>query len=439
MKTKIALTIIALCTLSVACSGCSVSRSSRQVIEMSRSIDGVSYHTLGSIVGHSIVISKSVDLGGKQCFLPEGYTLEFKGGIIMNGILIGNGTKLEHGNEAIFDHITIDGSWNVPEISSKMFKDLKYDNAIRNVVALASPSVHNKIVIEKGDYPVSVQRESETCLLIESNTELFLKGKVNLKPNALKGYYILKLEGENITISGGGVINGDKSGHQGNEGEWGMGIGITEAKNASVKDISVKDCWGDCVYVGKSSKNILIEDCYFDNGRRNGISVTDANGVTIRNCKISNVRGTNPQDAIDIEPNSNCMVDNILIDGVEVLNCYGGIIVSKGSNHIRDKRIGKFKIVNCKISTSNKYPIRVKYCEQAIIEGNTLYSNNFNSTVCINDTPDVIVRNNNIIKSDSAQLSKSFNINKAAHRKGKAPIVIIGAKRQEVAGNSLIQ
>lgn len=424
MKTKIALTIIALCTLTSACSGCYFSRSNRQVVESSRSADSISYQTFGSIVGHSIVISISVDLGGKQCFLPEGFSLVFKGGLIRNGILIGDGTKIERGNEAIFDHVTIEGDWNVPEISSKMFKDLHYDNAVRNVVALASPSIHNRIVIEKGDYPVCVQRESETCLLIESNTELLLKGSVRLRPNAFKTYYILKLVGENISISGGGAVIGDKPNHQGNEGEWGMGIEFTSAKNASVKDFTVKDCWGDCIYVGKGSENVTIDNCLLDNGRRQGISVTDADGVTIRNCRIVNVSGISPEYAIDIEPNVNCSIDRVLIENVMVENCEGGIITSKGRSDFDKKRIGEVSVLNCTVTALKKYPIRMKHCELAKVEGCTVYENGNRHSISSDCSVDVTIRNNTIVKENRQKISI---------------VRIEGAERQVEADNRVVK
>lgn len=428
VKTKIALTIIALCTLTAACSGCSVSRSSNQVVELSRSTDSISYQTLGRVVGHSIVIGSPVDLGGKQCFLPKDFTLDFKGGIIKNGILIGNGTKIERGNEAVFDHVTIEGNWIVPEISSKMFKDLHYDNAVRNVVALASPSVHNRIVIEKGDYPVSVQRESETCLLIESNTELILKGTVQLKPNAFKTYYILKLVGDSIAISGGGAIIGDKPNHQGNEGEWGMGIEFTGAKNASVKDITVKDCWGDCIYVGKESEHITIDNCLLDNGRRQGISVTDADGVIIRNCRIVNISGISPEYAIDIEPNVNCSIDHVLIENVVVENCEGGIITSRGRSDFDKKRIGEVSVLNCTVTALKKYPIRMKRCELARVEGCTVYENGNRHSISSDGSVDVTIRNNTIVKENRLLSVKKI-----------ATVKIEGADRKVEADNRVVK
>ena len=77
-----------------------------------------------------------------------------------------------------------------------------------------------------------------------------------------------------------------------------------------------------------------------------------ADSVTIKNCKISNVSGTNPQYAIDLEPNANDTVNHILIENVEVVDCEGGFMAlsSIGRNNVKKKFIGKVQIIKCKVS-----------------------------------------------------------------------------------------
>lgn len=112
---------------------------------------------IGKIINKSIVVSSDVDLRGANIDLPKGFTLEIKGGRIKNGTLIGNQTKLKCSGK-VFNRVQIKGSWNVPEISTSMFTDLSYDNALKDVLALAHPKVQNTIVIEKGDYYVTLIR-----------------------------------------------------------------------------------------------------------------------------------------------------------------------------------------------------------------------------------------------------------------------------------------
>jgi len=428
MNRRIVVLIVCVLTLQA----CGISRANH------KDIINISYNTLGQIRGDNITITDVIDLKGGVCCIPQGKTLVFNGGLIKNGTLIGNKTKIDC-NTAAFDKVNIKGNWIVPHISTRLFVDLGYTNSLCDVLALASPEIENAIEIENGVYTVQAERENGVCLMLYDNTNIIINGTISLAPNNYEGYDIIKVSGSNVIIVGNGTIIGDRRQHSGAKGEFGMGVDVKGAKNITICGLSIKDCWGDCIYVGKNSKNVKIEGCNLDNARRNGISVTDADGVEIRKCKISNVSGTNPQDAIDIEPNKNCKVDHVLIDSVEVVNCVGGVIVSKGSKNISNKKIGVVKIINSNVSTMAKYPIRVKYCESAIIENNVLSGNDINSVICVNDTPDVIIKNNHIRNRDQTKLGRINNINNAANIKGKAPIVVIRAKKQSVSGNSIIQ
>ena len=348
---------------------------------------------IGKIVNKSIVVSTEVDLHGSVVNLPKGYTLEIKGGKIKNGTLVGNQTKVLCSSK-VFDHVHMNGTWNVPEISTSMFVDLSYDNALKEVLALASPNVQNTIIIEKGNYQVKALKNADVCLNVPSNTTLIIQGSIRLKPNAFPRCDIVRAKGHHIIISGNGKIIGDKHTHLGRDGEWGMGIRFQGVNNASVNGITVKDCWGDCIYVGGSSKNVLIENCVLDHGRRQGISVTKADGVIIKNCKISNVSGTKPEFAIDLEPNANDTIDHVLIENVEVVNCEGGFLATIGKKNIEKKKIGKVQIRKCKVSALSSYSIRMTSCESLSIEDCVINAPNDNSAIYTKNIRSAVVRNN---------------------------------------------
>ena len=429
MSIRISTAILTLGVILSLFAACQTSRAKSSVEMAAVPRDTLSYRNLGQVKGKEIVVRKTVDLRGRICNLPEGYSLVFKDGVIKNGILNGNKTKIEHCKKAIFDHILIKGSWDVADISSKMFKDLHYINAVRNVVAMACGTVHNRIVIEKGIYPVSVQHESETCLLLEDNTELVLNGTIQLTPNSFKNYYIMTIAGENTTVSGCGTIIGDKSNHTAKEGEWGMGIYFRGATNATVKGLTIKDCWGDCIYVGGDSRNVNIENCLLDNGRRQGISVTKADYVIIRNCTIKNISGTDPEYAIDIEPNIGCRVDHVLIENVVAKNCEGGFVVSKGNHNTEQKEIGEVTIRNCTVIANSKYPIRFERCDKAILENCVVYDNQENTTISSIRAKDVTMKNNKIIKKSGFSLLKRNN----------QMMKILWAERENVINNEIVQ
>lgn len=390
---------------------------------------------LGHVEKDRIVVDKDVDLKGKACSIPEGFTLEFKGGIIKNGTLIGTNTKIFCKGKA-FDHVVIKGTWNVPQISTSLFVNLSDDNALKNVMALTNEAVNNVVTIEKGDYWVAARKESDKCLVVNSNTTLIINGTIQLKANDYTHYNILYVKGENISIRGQGAIIGDKPDHYGDKGEWGMGITVWQGRRVNMTDLTVKDCWGDCIYVGGGSKNVTIENCYLDNGRRQGISVTKADDVTISHCKISNVRGTKPEYAIDLEPNEGDRVRNVLIEHVEVYNCVGGFKATVYKDR-RTRLVDNVRIRHCLLNVHQKVPIRLKRCTSVEIENCTINTSNALPAIFSEDVATLKVNNNNINIRKSA-LSTVMNAAKNALGKGEyKPIKVVRSTSKQIKNNKI--
>lgn len=385
-----------------------------------------------------IIASGIIDLHGATKCLPKNYTLIVKNGIIKNGTLIGNQTKLQCSGK-IFDNVHIKGIWNIPHISTSMFADLSYENALKDVLALANSKMRNTITIEKGNYKVKANKNKDACLTLCGNTELILNGVIQIIPNEYPRYDIIRANGRDISIRGNGMIVGDKHTHLGSTGEWGMGIRFHEAMNASVSGLTIKDCWGDCIYVGGNSKNVLIEKCILDHGRRQGISVTKADGVSIKKCRISNVSGTNPQYAIDLEPNANDTVKNILIENVEVVDCEGGFLATIGKKNVEKKNIGKVQIKNCNVSALSNYPIRMTSCESLSVEDCIISVKNEKSAIYTKNICSVIVRNNVINVKQEILLSVKNTVKEVIGKKGFVPINVIQAEKQEIRDNKIVE
>lgn len=351
------------CLLLLICSG-GHAQSGVKIQPLPLANDTVSYTALGKLKRGELTISDTIDLDNRRCVLPEGIMLNFKGGVIRNGTLVGNKTRLKSSG-VCFDRVRILGTWNVPVIKSTMFQDLSYENALKDVVALSDSTVKNKVFIGEGNYQVTAYTDGDACVSVGSNTAVFFDGLIELVPNAFKNYDIVLLTGENIILKGAGTIKGDKHLHAGQEGEWGMGVNIENAHNVSIVGLTIKDCWGDCVYVGAGSTNVRIEKCKLDHGRRQGISITSANGVIIKDCVITNVAGTSPEFAIDIEPNRNCVVDNVVIDKVTSQNCQGGF---KATVYAENARVGTVVIRNCHVSSDEHFALRFVNCNKIVLE-----------------------------------------------------------------------
>lgn len=155
-------------------------------------------------------------------------------------------------------------------------------------------------------------------LVLTDNQSLIMSPSTLLMAigNSSKNYQVIYAFGrDNIKISGGQII-GERNEHTGSGGEWGHGISIQGCTNVEISDIDISQCWGDGIYLGlydgwdengKSkqylSNNITITNCNLHNNRRNNLSITDVDNVTIDHCQFNNASGTAPQFGIDIEPN----------------------------------------------------------------------------------------------------------------------------------------
>ena len=253
------------------------------------------------------------------------------------------------------------------------------------------------LVISEGSYLLRVEKEGEACLKIGDNMELVIDGALQLAPNDFKSCDMIRVVGSNVKIHGKGSITGDKLAHLGSEGEWGIGIRLNGSNNVTVSGLTIADCWGDCIYIGGDSKDIEILDCLLRGSRRQGISIVKADSVTISNCRIADISGTNPQYAIDIEPNKRCTVDNVLIDNVTVTGCEGGFRAIIGKKGIGNARIGKVEIRNCHVMAKSRHTIHFAGCEQGVVEDCTIETRKREKPILSRKVGHVSEKNNKVI------------------------------------------
>ncbi len=182
-------------------------------------------------------------------------------------------------------------------------------------------------------------------LVVSSGTTLTFQGLATLRAMATTSpaYNILNLNNvANITLNGG-VVRGERLVHLaaggGSGNEFGFGIFMQTAANVIVNGTRMQDCWGDgCLVYGGSeidatrqpSLNITFAAIHCDNNRRQGISISNAKGVTISGGLIENTNGTQPEHAIDVEPDTSLdFIEGVYISGlVTRANCGGGILLA---------------------------------------------------------------------------------------------------------------
>lgn len=79
------------------------------------------------------VIQYDYDLKEASINIPENCVLQFDGGSLSNGTIVGNNTKIKTELEKIFNNITIDGDWNVVEAHPEWFGALPDDFVKNNI------------------------------------------------------------------------------------------------------------------------------------------------------------------------------------------------------------------------------------------------------------------------------------------------------------------
>lgn len=162
-------------------------------------------------------------------------------------------------------------------------------------------------------------REGGIVLPDDINIIMDYNTVLKIIPNDAWGYscfYVAKVK--NVTIRGGQII-GDKSEHvhtpveKRETHEWGFGVCIEGGENVVVEGIRIKECTGDGVIVSPKgilgtpnyvpSRNVFVRKCVIDGSRRNNISVTGGEYITLEDNVLTNagVDGVTPKFGIDIE------------------------------------------------------------------------------------------------------------------------------------------
>lgn len=340
------------------------------------------------------------DLNNASVTIPAGCVLNFNGGELTNGTIVGNNTGIDGNKTGIFGAtLTPSGSWLIHEINSKMFKSLQASNALRKLFALNNANIQTHIVIEKEsyDYPVAISEDADVVFDVLSNTIVEINGTIKLAANAFPHYRIFGIHASNIVICGGGAVYGDAPNHiiESGSHEWGHVISIYGERDSFVSNIIISgilaaDGAGDSINVSYAD-NLLINNVKCDGSRRLGISLTDVNNTTIDGAIIKNISGTNPQYAIDIEPNeSNAVYENIIVRNVIASNCAGGTLIISSKRADTITKNVRFENIFDDSQTSK---ISLAKCENVSIIGSIV--NNIT----------IAAKNNRVIRSQCATMS----------------------------------
>ena len=108
--------------------------------------------------------------------------------------------------------------------------------------------------------------------------------------------------------------------------EWRHAIHITGSHNVTVRDLLIDGSGGDGIGVNRGrsrieNRNVLIENVVMVNHHRLALGIGAVDGLTVRNCKFMDTKGTPPQVGMDFENNfpdevmTNIRIENCLFTG----------------------------------------------------------------------------------------------------------------------------
>jgi len=210
-------------------------------------------------------------------------------------------------------------------------------------------------------FPILVNKNG---LMVRSDRTLtFLKGsEIRLKASNDHSYRIFNIANASNVVLNNPVIIGDRTEHIGQGGRAGVGLGIYSSTNIVINNPQIFNCWGDGIYIGRSSskshnKNIQISNAYVSDAGRNGMSVITVDGLKVNKGYFANSGLT----GLDIEGNygdeeiKNITLENITTDH----NSYNGLTIALSRTFDkRDKSVGEIKVVNHRDIASRNYSFK---------------------------------------------------------------------------------
>ena len=316
------------------------------------------------------IINSRIDFQQATLVIPQGSTLRFgRKAYLFNGSLTGNKTKLRRLRKSSIG-IILNGTWQISEIKDSFFDwTVLTDNQILdNVSILQSENVDNVVYLSKPQYNIILTANHKYGLVLKSNTRLSISSHIKIQGNNLPHYAIVYISEANNIIIKGGQLEGDVGGHtyrEGNSSQWGFGLAIITSSNITVSGVHISKCIGDGIYIGggkgvigeftNACKSIIIQDVVSEDNRRQGISITYADNVIVKNSIFKDTGKTEfvrPGCGMDIEPNIGQSVRNVIVDNCKFLNNDKVLNVSIGGYQVEGNRcnVEQIRFVNCEVT-----------------------------------------------------------------------------------------
>ena len=200
--------------------------------------------------------------------------------------------------------------------SAVLASSFGYDSSdATSAFRLAINSPHPVIIIDKQDkdWFIDPVRFFDTTKVIVFEEGVVLRARPGEYSNT-NARMLDFLRPKNLEIYGyGATITMNKEEYTNGEGRH--ALSILSGDEVRVEGFTVTDSGGDGMYIAASngvpSRNIYIDNMIFDNHRRQGMSIINAENVWVSNSTFMNTNGTLPEAGVDLEPNNS---DEILVN-----------------------------------------------------------------------------------------------------------------------------
>ena len=228
-------------------------------------------------------------------------------------------------------------------------------DGINAALVWAQQQGYNYLRFDKGIYLIQCNwrnryKAPSDGILVPSGLTLDLgDSEFVIEPNSYPEYTIFGIVNQSDVTILGGTLTGDKDSHVyapsqlSPSHEFGFGICVSASNNVLIQGVAIRGMTGDGVILegsyipvsegGTISSNIRVLDCDISDCRRQGVSVIGTVDSEIAYNRIWDISGTNPQFAIDVEPEMDYIVDNLEIHHNVIAGCAGGAISCHSGSH----------------------------------------------------------------------------------------------------------
>lgn len=208
------------------------------------------------------IIQYDYNLNGETITIPDGCVLDFQGGCLNNGTIIGNDTCINSSINCIFNDITLDGNFNVPEVYPQWF-GAKGDGVANDGDAIQKAmDTGRKVRLISGTYRINSQLQIKNGGIFgdsPKNTFILFDGSYNAIQ--LSKDYIT--DNRSSIIIKGFTITGSDSNLDSS-----VGIKIIDnTENQYIKGVLIED-----LELNNLGRGIYLSQCFRVNVNRIGMT-----------------------------------------------------------------------------------------------------------------------------------------------------------------------